>query len=307
MSNKEYPLKWVNRLAHLQRGCSLLKVPMRARLTLSLVLAAAIFSPLGAQTVIRYEDFTSQSGLTLNDAVAADGTIMLASSQKDRRGSFFTSLQYDVSDFSAVFQFRISSPGGLSDGVSAGADGLAFVIQRAGATALGSFGEGLGYKGISNSLAVEFDTYRNDSQSSSANDPDSNHIGINTGGSITSLATVGVATAFDSYTEQNPTIWTVWVDYNGSALEVRASTDGFRPSTATLAYSVNLSSVLGGSAAHIGFTGATGSAFGNHEILNFAFSDTFEANGLAVPEPSTYALMGLGLVVVGWSAWRRRR
>jgi hypothetical protein len=90
-------------------------------------------------------------------------------------------------------------------------------------------------------------------------------------------------------------------------LEVRASQDAIRPSSATLAYSVNLNSVLGGSAAHIGFTAATGSAFGNHEVLSFAFSDTFQTNGLAVPEPSTYALMGLGLVVVGWSAWRRRR
>lgn len=272
---------------------------MRVRLTLSLVFAAATLSPLGAQTVIRYTDFTSQSGLTLNDAVASDGTIMLASSQRDRRGSFFTTAQYDVSDFSAVMQFRISSPGGISDGIAAGADGLAFVIQRTGATALGSFGSGIGYEGISNSVIVEFDTYKNNSP---VNDPSSNHIGINTGGSNTSLTTANVANAFD-----NGTLWTVWVDYNGSALEVRASQDGFRPSTATLAYNVNLTSVLGGSTAHLGFTAATASAYGNHEVLSFAFTDTFQTNGLAVPEPSTYALMGLGLAVVGWSVWRRRR
>lgn len=269
---------------------------MHARLTLSLVLAAAILSPLGAQTVIRYSDFTSTTGLTLNDAGASGGTIMLASSQRDRRGSFFTTTQYDVSDFSAVFQFRISSPGGISDGISAGADGLAFVIQRAGATALGSFGAGIGYEGIANSAIVEFDTFKN------SNDPDSNHIGFNTGGSTTSLTTVGVANAFD-----NSSIWTVWVDYNGTTLEVRISDGMTRPSgEADLAYNVNLTSVLGGSAAHIGFTAATASAYGNHEVLNFAFSDTFQTNGLAVPEPSTYALMGLGLAVIGWSVWRRR-
>lgn len=273
---------------------------MRARLTLSLVLAAAILSPLGAQTVIRYQDFSSQSGLTLNEAVASGGTIMLASSQRDRKGSFFTTTQYDVSDFSAVFQFRISSPGGISDGIAAGADGLAFVIQRTGATALGSFGEGLGYGGIANSAIVEFDTYKNNSP---VNDPDSNHIGFNTGGSTTSLTTVGVANAFD-----NGTVWTVWVDYNGTTLEVRISDAATRPTgEATLAYNVNLSSVLGGSTAYFGFTAATASAYGNHEVLNFAYSDAFETNGLAVPEPSTYALMGLGMVVVGWSVWRRRQ
>lgn len=269
---------------------------MRPRLALGLILSAAMLSPLGAQTVIRYADFSSQTGLTVTDAVAVNGSLVLASDRQDRRGAFFTSAQYDVADFSAVFQFRISSPGGISDGVSAGADGLAFVIQRAGAAQIGSFGSGLGYGGIANSLAVEFDTFRN------SNDPDSNHIGVDTGGNMTSLVTTGVSTPFD-----NGIVWTVWVDYNGTALEVRASQDGYRPSTATLAYNVNLPSVVGGSTAFIGFTAATASAFGNHEVLNFAFSDTFQTNGLAVPEPSTYALIALGLGMVGWTVWRRRR
>lgn len=270
---------------------------MRARLTYILALAAAVVSPLGAQTVIRYQDFSSQAGLTVTDGVVVNGSIVLASDRQDRRGAFFTTAQHDVTDFSAVFQFRITSPGGISDGTAAGADGLAFVIQRAGAAQIGSFGSGLGYGGIANSLAVEFDTFRN------SNDPSSNHIGVNTGGNMTSLTTVDIATAFD-----NGTLWTVWVDYNGTTLEVRISDGVTRPTgEATLAYNVNLNTVLGGSTAHIGFTAATASAFGNHEVLSFAFTDTFQANGLAVPEPSTYALMGLGLAVVGWSAWRRRR
>lgn len=269
---------------------------MRAWLTYVLVLAAASSAPLGAQTVIRYADFSSVAGLTVIDGTVSNGSMLLASNRQDRRGAFFTTAQYSVSSFSAVFQFRITSPGGIDDGIAAGADGLAFVIQRAGAAQIGSFGAGIGYGGISNSLAVEFDTFRNNY------DPDSNHIGINTGGNMTSLATVPIANAFD-----NGTIKTVWVDYNGSTLEVRISDGMTRPTgEADLAYNVNLTSVLGGSSAYIGFTGATGSAFGNHEVLNFAFSDTFQSNGLAVPEPSTYALMGLGLVAIGWSVWRRR-
>ena len=276
---------------------------MRARLTYGLVLAAAVFSPLGAQTVIRYEAFGSTAGLQLNGATVSEDRILLASKQTYRRGSFFTSAQYNVSEFSAVFQFRISSPGGANDGIEAGADGLTFTLQRVGASALGDSGIGLGYQGISSSIAVEFDTFAN------SHDPDSNHIGINSNGNITSLTTVGIASAFDPNSSNSSqfTDWTVWVDYNGSQLEVRASNNAIRPSSPTLAYSISIPSTIGGTSAFIGFTAATGAAFGDHEILNFGFSEAYLADGLAVPEPSTYALMGLGLVAVGWSVWRRRR
>ena len=42
-----------------------------------------------------------------------------------------------------------------------GGDGFAFVLHRdaAGAEAVGSDGRGLGYAGIANSLAIEFDTW----------------------------------------------------------------------------------------------------------------------------------------------------
>ncbi|MBX3750493.1 MAG: PEP-CTERM sorting domain-containing protein [Opitutaceae bacterium] len=45
------------------------------------------------------------------------------------------------------------------------------------------------------------------------------------------------------------------------------------------------------------FTLSLGGEYGESLMLNF----------VPVPEPSTYALLGLGLGVVAWSAWRRRR
>lgn len=44
---------------------------------------------------------------------------------------------------------------------SRGGDGIAFVIQEQDPRALGAGGAGLGYTGIENSLAVEFDTFYN--------------------------------------------------------------------------------------------------------------------------------------------------
>ena len=70
----------------------------------------------------------------------------------------------------------------------------------------------------------------------------------------------------------------------------------------------SLATTIGDSRAYVGFTGATGLATGDHRLLGFAFSETYLANGIAaVPEPSTYALLALGLSFVGWTVWRRRR
>lgn len=265
-------------------------------------LLAASAATLPAQTLL-FPDFTNTAGLSLNAAESVNGAVLLAQNQQNKSGSFFTLSQYNVTGFSAAFEFRISSPGGLSDGISAGADGIAFVLQRSGSTALGGNGEGLGYGprggtlGIGNSVAVEFDTFKN------SWDPDSNHIGIDTNGSLTSLATAGVAAAFDSGLK-----WSVWVDYNGTTLEVRASNDGVRPATATLSQTIDIAATIGGPTAYLGFTGATGSAYGRHEVLGFAFSDTYVSGGVSVvPEPSTYVLLALGLGLVGATLWRRRR
>lgn len=55
---------------------------------------------------------------------------------------------------------------------SRGADGFAFVVQEHRIDALGAAGAGLGYDGINNSLAVEFDTYYNPGE------PYENHVSV---------------------------------------------------------------------------------------------------------------------------------
>jgi hypothetical protein len=88
--------------------------------------------------------------------------------------------------FDTTFKFRISNPSmacTTMDDVytncrSRGADGFAFVIQNFDPLALGKAGMEMGYGGIMNSIAVEFDTYYN----YEFYDPFENHVSVHSRG-----------------------------------------------------------------------------------------------------------------------------
>eukprot|EP00638_Chattonella_subsalsa_P000403 CAMPEP_0117769996 /NCGR_PEP_ID=MMETSP0947-20121206/23453_1 /TAXON_ID=44440 /ORGANISM="Chattonella subsalsa, Strain CCMP2191" /LENGTH=979 /DNA_ID=CAMNT_0005594775 /DNA_START=113 /DNA_END=3052 /DNA_ORIENTATION=- len=88
--------------------------------------------------------------------------------------------------FETSFTFEISNPSvrctHMNDVYThcraRGADGFAFVIQQQSQEAMGESGKGLGYQGIQNSIAVEFDTFFNPDLL----EPYENHISIHTRG-----------------------------------------------------------------------------------------------------------------------------
>jgi hypothetical protein len=120
-----------------------------------------------------------------------------------------------------------------------------------------------------------------------------------------------VAAAVEPVRFNNGEIWNAWVDYNGSTslLEVRWSMSTTRPGASQLSHTVNLTAVLGQNTAFLGFTSATGSGWGNHDILSWQYRDSFNPiDPMAVPEPATW-ISGLMAVVVtaGVQSRRRRR
>ncbi|HMQ87687.1 MAG TPA: L-type lectin-domain containing protein, partial [Flavilitoribacter sp.] len=73
-----------------------------------------------------------------------------------------------------------------------GADGIGFVLQPI-CNGLGQSGGGLGFGGISPSLAVEFDTYQNSFAPENYNDPFEDHIALQQNGNLKHDSTLNLA------------------------------------------------------------------------------------------------------------------
>jgi len=279
--------------------------------TIACLIGIAIFLPLraGAATVIDFPNFSSCAGLQLNGTAACtSGVLRLTPDAGGSSGSAFSSTQISLgpgASFSTLFSFQMTGgTGSCGDGDGPGADGLTFTVQPVSSSA-GGGGGGLGYSGIANSLAVELDTFNNGSPA----DPDGNHAGIDLNGSVVSVATASIPTRFNNGSEQF-----VWVDYDGTTLEVRVSQNGTRPSAATLTDAVDLASVLGTTQAYVGFTAGTGSCFNAHEVVSWQFSNTFAPIGgvdgelKEIPTLSEWGLVILAtlLAIFGFVQGRRR-
>jgi len=252
--------------------------------------------------------------LTLNDivptagssaSIVSGGILQLTNNSLSdptyQIGSAYSTKAVNYSNFSASFSFRFTGTGAYGS-----ADGLVFVIKNAGSKTAGGDGGGLGYGtistgsgsyvGIPNSIGIEFDNWVNPEVS----DPLVNHIGINTNGNVTSLATANVSPSFNG---NGP--WYAWIDYNGTNLSLSVSTQNSKPGTAMLTYAIgNLESIIGAPTALIGFTGSTGGATQTEQVLSLNYNNSIAA----VPEPGLLALLGTGGVMAfGRKHMTRRR
>ncbi len=197
---------------------------------------------------------TASSVMTLNGGTILNGAkLRLTDGGSNEARSAFFNTAVNIQRFSTGFDFQLSSPT---------ADGFTFTIQNAGATALGSFGGGLGYHGIPDSLAIKFDLFSNNGEG-----PDSTGLYID-GGFPMSPAIDLSSTGIDLHSGD---VFNVQLNYNGTTLTA-VITDTRTNASATQSYTINIPAVVGGSTAYVGFTGGTGTGAAIQQILDWSFA-----------------------------------
>ncbi len=268
-----------------------------------------------AAVVIDYSNFVNACGTSLTCVGAAtslaSGELRVTpSSGGSGAGYSTTAVALGAgATFSTTFQFRMSRAGGIDP-----ADGFTFVLAKA-ADGLGGAGGGMGYYGVPNSVAIEFDTFNNGETGGS------NHVGLDINGSLNSnpvSSPYGVSSCrlFDnSYLADgcmsNGKVWSAYVNYDGTTqkLNVSVQQEGLALIQLITDYTIDIASYLDSDAAYVGFTAATGSGVQNHDILNWRLANDTSITtdpGNNVPEPASLALLALagGAAI---AAGRRRR
>jgi hypothetical protein len=175
---------------------------------------------------------------------------LVAGGLNEARSAWVGSPQY-IGAFKAAFTYQDVGGGG--------ADGAVFALQNSemGSAALGGGGGGLGFAGITPSAGLEFNVYS------------PNTVGIafrpngTTGGPYTSATPVNLASG-------NPIAATV--EYDGTTAWLTL-TDTVTHATFSANFAANLPSMVGGNAAYVGFTGASGGVASFQQISNFTFAN----------------------------------
>ncbi|HUQ90391.1 MAG TPA: L-type lectin-domain containing protein [Bryobacteraceae bacterium] len=217
----------------------------------------------------RFDDFSNLRGLSLvGDAKRSRKVLRIAPAYENQRGGvWFAEKLFVTKGFETTFDFRLTSQ---DDEGFSGADGLAFVVQAAGQSAIGGTGGAGGFAtnneaaAIPRSLAIFFDTYKN----VEFGDPSGNFIAITVNGDgywpnrrLASAANLPVDL-------KNRKTHHVRILYSPPNLSVFLNRNPAPVVTAT----IDLANVVGPEGrGYAGFTAATGGGYQNHDLLRWSF------------------------------------
>lgn len=151
-----------------------------------------VLAATSAAQQIRFSDFSSLNNLSLNGSThgavwqsnsvlrLTDGPSSPFATNPEQASAYFMTKQPLTAGFTTWFEFQVHNPARCCTP----GDGIAFIVQNSTATdpsygakgsqltAVGAASGGMGYAGINNNLAIEFDTQANPW------DPNSNHVSV---------------------------------------------------------------------------------------------------------------------------------
>jgi len=241
-------------------------------------------------TTVPGGDINNLAGIGSVSQISSTGFRLTPSFPFQRGAIWMINKQFVAGGFQSTFQFQISNPGGLVEatplGIQRGGDGFAFVIQNYGIPVVGPAAGYLGYHGLPNSLAVEFDTWQNFEPGFL--DPNGNHVSVHSRGpganSVSETASLARTTALPFLKDGAPHL--ARVDYTPGTLRVFVDTLAFPVLTVT---GLDLASLLrlDNGSAWVGFTSGTGSAYETHDVLRWEFGQTGVPVVVTQPFPVT--------------------
>lgn len=163
---------------------------------------------------------------------------------------------------------------------NAGADGLAFVFRGLTSGDLGTPGLGIGYGNITPSVAVEFDTWKND------DDPFQDHIAIHSGGDPNNAGRLTNNVTMNNLEDGR---WhTIKIRWNANNKKLRVKFNGTWK--LTLQRDIVANDLNNNPNVYFGFTAATGWEYNQHAICVESINATYSSfnNNSALPIELTY-------------------
>ena len=239
-------------------------LPSLARRSLAAALMAA---PAAAD--VTFNNFSNPAGLNLiGDAQVAGTTLELVpDANNDTGAAWFQTKQAVGNGFSTQFTFAYGTGGG--------GEGMAFVIQNVTSSELGAGQCGLGYDGITNSLAIEFDTVGNATCGGQvSNEPSNLHISIQTRGGLanSSLGTFSLGSAQVVNDFANGSIHIGRIEYTPGLM--RVFVDILSVPVLQVPLDLDQLLALSGDDAYVGFTAATSNSSEVHKLFTWMLSET---------------------------------
>jgi hypothetical protein len=200
-------------------------------------------------------------------------------------GMWLTNRQNIRAGFESTFTFQ------LLNQVNTGGDGLALLIQGAVAPSLGNGGGGLGYSGVTNSVAVELDTWDNPE----AADPSSRHISVQSRGRAANSEHHDYSLALNSAIPQftDGGVHTLRVRYFPGRFD--AFIDNLVTPVISLPLDLNEHLYLEGGMAWIGITAAVGFGTQDHDVLSWSvttFTNQLPTVSITTPTNQTRVMPG---------------